>query len=74
MALPLTDRDKFLILAALGLPESANRVIALLDELAVAVTAASATAGANGAVPAQVAGYIVINVNGVNQKLPYYNV
>lgn len=31
MALPLTDRDKFLLLAALGLPESANRVIALLD-------------------------------------------
>lgn len=31
MALPLTDRDKFLLLAALGLPESANRVIALLE-------------------------------------------
>lgn len=31
MALPLTDRDKFLLLAALGLPESADRVIALLN-------------------------------------------
>jgi hypothetical protein len=36
-------------------------------------TATSATAGANGAVPAQVAGYIVINVAGTAMKIPYFN-
>jgi hypothetical protein len=37
-------------------------------------TATSATAGSNGAVPAQVAGYLVITINGVNYKLPYFAV
>lgn len=36
-------------------------------------TATSATAGANGATPAQVAGYLIINVAGTAQKIPYYN-
>jgi hypothetical protein len=36
-------------------------------------TSATATAGTNGALPAQVAGYITINVNNVSQKIPYYN-
>ncbi|MBA0088164.1 MAG: hypothetical protein HRJ53_24530 [Acidobacteria bacterium Pan2503] len=36
-------------------------------------TATTATAGANGAVPAQVAGYININVAGTAMKLPYFN-
>lgn len=36
-------------------------------------TATSATLGSNGAVPAQVAGYLVINIAGTNFKLPYFN-
>ena len=36
------------------------------------VTATSATAGSNGDVPAQVDGYITININGVAKKIPYY--
>lgn len=36
-------------------------------------TATSATAGTNGDVPAQVSGYIVINVAGANKRIPYYN-
>lgn len=35
---------------------------------------ASATAGSNGAPPAQVAGYLTVNIAGTNVKLPYYNV
>lgn len=35
-------------------------------------TATSANAGANGAVPAQVVGYLIINVNGTNVKVPYF--
>lgn len=35
--------------------------------------AASATTGASGAVPAQVAGYLIFNVAGTTQKIPYYN-
>ena len=34
----------------------------------------SATAGANGAPPAQVAGYLTVNIAGTNVKLPYYGV
>lgn len=36
-------------------------------------TAASATAGANGAVPSQVAGYLIWNIGGTNYKIPYFN-
>ena len=35
-------------------------------------TATSATAGTNGDVPAQVAGYLVVNINGTARKIPYY--
>jgi len=37
-----------------------------------ATIATSATAGANGDVPAQVAGYLVISINGTSRKIPYY--
>jgi hypothetical protein len=36
-------------------------------------TTASATAGTNGAVPAQVAGYLVIDDGGTKFKIPYFN-
>lgn len=36
-------------------------------------TANSATTGANGAPPAQVTGYIVVNINGTTCKIPFYN-
>lgn len=38
-----------------------------------ATTATSATAGTNGAVPAQVLGYLIINVAGTSAKVPYFN-
>jgi hypothetical protein len=37
-----------------------------------ATTATSATAGTNGDVPAQVAGYLVVSINGTARKIPYY--
>ena len=37
-----------------------------------ATVATSATAGTNGDVPAQVAGYLVVNINGTACKIPYY--
>jgi hypothetical protein len=37
-----------------------------------ATTATSATAGTNGNVPAQVAGYLVVSINGTSRKIPYY--
>jgi len=37
-----------------------------------ATTSTSATAGTNGDVPAQVAGYLVVNINGTARKIPYY--
>jgi hypothetical protein len=37
-----------------------------------ATTAPSATAGTNGDVPAQVEGYLVVNINGTARKIPYY--
>ena len=36
------------------------------------LTTTSATAGVSGALPAQVAGYIEISINGNNRKIPYY--
>jgi hypothetical protein len=35
-------------------------------------TSASATAGTNGSIPAQVAGYLTISINGTSRKIPYY--
>lgn len=37
-----------------------------------ATTSATATAGSNGAVPSQVAGYLIINVAGTEFKVPYF--
>jgi len=37
-----------------------------------ATVATSATAGTNGDVPAQVAGYLVVKINGTARKIPYY--
>jgi hypothetical protein len=37
-----------------------------------ATVATSATAGTNGDVPAQVAGYLVVSINGTSGKIPYY--
>lgn len=37
-----------------------------------ASTTTSATAGANGDVPAQVVGYLTVNINGTDRKIPYY--
>jgi len=36
-------------------------------------TAASATTGANGDVPAQVQGYLIVKIAGTEYKIPYYN-
>jgi hypothetical protein len=41
--------------------------------LTAATTANTATAGSNGDVPAQVAGYLTVLINGTNRKIPYYN-
>jgi hypothetical protein len=72
---------------ALGLVYStsgADRVVLtdngsiILNETVVWTSAygnyASATAGSNGALPAQVRSYILVNVNGVDVKIPCYNV
>jgi hypothetical protein len=40
--------------------------------LSSSTTATSATAGTNGATPAQVVGYLVISINGTSRKIPYY--
>jgi hypothetical protein len=32
----------------------------------------SASAGTNGSLPAQVAGYLLVNIDGINRKIPYY--
>jgi hypothetical protein len=37
-----------------------------------ATVATAATAGANGDVPAQVVGYLVVSINGTSCKIPYY--
>lgn len=37
-------------------------------------TAATASTGASGALPGQVAGYVNIRIAGANRKIPYYNV
>jgi len=40
--------------------------------LSSATTATTATAGSNGDVPAQVAGYLAVSINGTPCKIPYY--
>lgn len=46
---------------------------ALDDEVIASATSTTASAGTNGAVPAQVAGYITITISGVAYKIPYFN-
>lgn len=53
-----------------------NRLTAALKEVLPVVqsTASSATLGASGAPPAQVAGYLVITLpSGASARVPYYN-
>jgi len=52
-------------------PSSKLHVVGDLT-MSSATVATSATAGANGDVPAQVAGYLVVNINGTARKIPYY--
>lgn len=42
-------------------------------QILVGSVSTSATAGAATALPVKPAGYITINVNGTNYKVPYYN-
>jgi hypothetical protein len=74
-------------ITAQGSADSANRLIDLqnnntskfaIDGTGKVIvpstnTTTSATAGANGAVPAQVVGYLTVNINGADQKIPYFN-
>ena len=41
-------------------------------EFAGATAITSASAGANGDVPAQVVGYLLVDVDGTDRKIPYY--
>jgi hypothetical protein len=54
-----------------GTPSSKLHVAGDLT-MSSATVATSATAGTNGDVPAQVAGYLVVNINGTSVKIPYY--
>jgi hypothetical protein len=54
-----------------GTPSSKLHVAGDLT-VSSATTATSATAGTNGDVPAQVAGYLVVSINGTARKIPYY--
>jgi hypothetical protein len=53
---------------------SPNSKLHIAGDLTVssATVATSATAGTNGDVPVQVAGYLVVNINGTARKIPYY--
>lgn len=44
------------------------------DKVVHTQTAATATAGGGQAALATVAGYVIISVNGVDKKVPYFNV
>jgi len=54
--------------------DSGNVVLGSTISWTNAYTFTSATAGTNGAPPAQVAGYIKVNIAGVDVKVPYYSV
>jgi hypothetical protein len=54
-----------------GSPSSKLHVAGDLT-MSSATVATSATAGTNGDVPAQVEGYLVVNINGTARKIPYY--
>jgi len=56
-----------------GLRANAATVTAAAGQLAIGTTTATtATAGTNGATPAQVVGYLVMNLAGTAIKVPYY--
>lgn len=61
------------VVPAGGLPLQGQVLPDAADALTDGTTAIAATAGVNGAVPAQVAGYLVINIGGTNFKVPYFN-
>lgn len=61
------------IVAAAGLRVKGTTATAAAGELALGIsTATTATAGASGAVPAQVLGYLVASLAGTPIKVPYY--
>jgi hypothetical protein len=53
--------------------DSGNVVLGKTISWTNTYTSTSATAGTNGAPPAQVAGYIIVNIAGVDVKVPYYS-
>lgn len=55
-----------------SVPGDQNRTIT--DEERFTSTATTATAGGGAAVPATVAGFILVEVSGVMKKIPYFNV
>jgi len=57
----------------IGSPSPSSKLHVAGDlTMSSATVATSATAGTNGDVPAQVAGYLVVNINGTARKIPYY--
>lgn len=64
----VSGADKFV------LTDTGTLILAETVAWTSAYASSSATAGANGAPPAQVAGYLRVNINGVDVKLPYYGV
>jgi hypothetical protein len=64
----VSGADKFV------LTDTGTLILAETVAWTSAYASTSATAGANGAPPAQVAGYLRVNINGVDVKLPYYGV
>lgn len=67
---PLTRKDVINLLAGLGLLDGNGRPN--LSPNGSGKTASSATAGANGDVPAQVASYLDATVNGIAVRIPLY--
>jgi hypothetical protein len=82
-AITLTNVNEYVHNAPIystGLIQSATHVLTAAAPTVAAAqvglgstTAASATAGTNGAVPAQVLGYLIANVGGTAVKIPYFN-
>lgn len=71
------DANQSLVSATKNLVAATNLISTTLQKVLPVVqsTATAATAGANGAVPAQVAGYLNITLpNGAAAKVPYFNV
>jgi len=60
--------------SALNINPPAGATAAAIFFGANTLTSAAATAGANGAPPAQVSGYLQVFLGGATRKIPYYNV